>query len=157
MSDILISTLFTIGGMFGVAALGARVQIVVTRKVIEAEHRKVMAQIDAESRVKRSESRLDRLHDTVSDMIAESDPDSFLIDPNTPRLAQRISKTQILLDNRIPTQAALNTAVNELGLTLRGWRDLPDSVEAFRAHARVVELARAVLRGETGRSIERTG
>ncbi len=149
MSDIAI----TVMGMVGVAAIAAWTQFVVTNKIIAAGDRKVME----ESRARRGESRLDRLHDTVSDLIAESDPDSFPIDPNAQRLAQRISRTQILLDTRIPTQAALNTAVNELGLTLRGWRDLPDSVEAFRAHARVVELAKAVLRGETGRSIERTG
>ena len=149
MSDLAI----TVMGMFGVAAIAAWTQVVVTNKIIAAGDRKVME----ESRARRIESRLDRLHDTVSDLIAESDSDSFLIDPNAQRLAQLISRTQILLDTRIPTQAALNTAVNELGLTLRGWRDLPDSVEAFRAHARVVELARAVLRGETGRSIERTG
>ena len=58
--------------MFGVAALGALVQVLVTRKVIEAEHRKVMAQIDAESRVRIRESRLNRLHNSASDLIAES-------------------------------------------------------------------------------------
>ena len=148
MSDIIIATILTIGGMFGVAAVGAWVQVTMTRTLIDAEQRKVLTQAETESNHRIRERDFDRIHDAFSDLLSYADPIVYRggkSDPN--ELFRRIGKLWLLLDPKDPTERDIENRLFELGKDLVGKRS--EEGDVLGMHHGMLKQARAVLRSRS--------
>src|SRR5205814_10141653 len=97
MSDTVTAALITVGGMLSATTAAAVVQLLVTRFVIQSETKKILTQITTEADVRRTDKKCDRLLDTVSELVAVSDPELSLRIDYT-RAVTLIHRAQLLLD-----------------------------------------------------------
>jgi len=118
MSDTVTAALITVGGMLSATTATAVVQLLVTRFVIQSETKKILTQITTEADVRRADKKCDRLLDTVSELVAVSDPELSLRIDYT-RAVTLIHRARLLLDLSIAPEKTLNGLLNQLGLAIQ--------------------------------------
>jgi hypothetical protein len=154
LSDTVAAAMFGVGGSVFVAVTAVITQLLITRSVIRAERRKLTEQLLGEEASRAREKRHDRILDAISDLLAASDPQSPT-GVNYGQAANLIVRVQLLLDLKVPSHAALNGAVNELGLSLQEYVPVQrhpidekslETRSLLRAHSKVLELTKNALR-----------
>src|SRR4030095_7477085 len=79
---------------------------------------KILMQITMDADVRRTDKKCDRLLDTVSELVAVSDPELSLRIDYT-RANNLIFRAQLLLDLSIAPDKTLNGLLNQLGLAIQ--------------------------------------
>lgn len=134
----------TVGGMLGVAILGAITQLLLTKFVLKSEYQKIHRQLSSEFRLRQYELWQIRFQDTMVELLKATDPEcnsSF----SPANITPLIHKAQLMLNLRDPKHARINGYVNDLGLAVNGWHGRTDRASLLRVHAALLEAAREVL------------
>jgi len=149
MSDIVIAAIISVGGVALGAAISQLMTFLTTRRLISSEYRRMIAQIEREARERCRERRTERLIETLSRLLAASDPELHRRPPYEEAVAL-IHRSQLLLNLGSDAERALNGKLNELGLALAGYVQSPGTdrqVALFRVHGQVIDLSKAVVQG----------
>ena len=105
--------------MFGVAAIGALVQWLVTRTVIRSEHERLRIQLQSEFHLRQFEQWQSRLQEIIADLLKETDPEvSQGLDRD--RIVPLILRAQLMLNLKEPNHRNVNDLINQLGLAVNG-------------------------------------
>jgi len=144
----------TVGGTVFVAVVSILAQFLTTRAVMNSERQKIAHQVNAEHQSQASRKRADILLEAISELLTETDPQvkgTF----DYGRVVSLIHRAQLVLSHDDQEEAALNDAINRLGLALQNYipyhqrpaRERLDQLSAMlRVHADVATLAGKVLR-----------
>jgi len=149
MSDIVIAAIISVGGVALGAAISQLMTFLTTRRLISSEYRRMIAQIEREARERCRERRTERLIETLSRLLAASDPELHRRPPYEEAVAL-IHRSQLLLNLESDAERALNGKLNELGLALAGYVQSPGTdrqVMLLRVHGQVIDLSKAVVQG----------
>lgn len=157
MSDTVVAALIGVGGAVLVAISGVITQFLITKKVIEAERNRVIAQSHTEDLLRHQAKRHDQILDSLSELLMVSDPMTAAL--NARRASNLIIRLQLLLDLKIPVERELNGELNQLGLILNDYVSLraPTELErrdVLRVHSRVVDIASALLKQPHSNSLD---
>lgn len=155
MSDIVAAAIISVSGAVLVATVSVITQLFITKSVIRAERDKLLTQLRGEEGSRSREKRQDRIIDAVSEILAKSDPQ---IAPGVDygRTVSLIHRLQLLLNLSRPNEAALNAALNDLGLQLQEYvfvqnkpidNKLSETTSLLHAQAAVSDLTRLILAG----------
>lgn len=140
MSDPILASIVTGTVALLLAALGAVQQRWTTKRLIDAEDRRLKVRIGSETLVAREEARRSDLRRLLAEVIRRAEPS----EPDLKGLASVIMEAQLLLDVRRPAEKALNGQLNRVGhLSLQGERS--DMRDLLEAHAELLEKSRKVL------------
>lgn len=134
----------TVGGMLGVAILGAITQWIVTKRIINAEHKRLENQLRSEFQLRRHESWETKFQEAITELLRVTDPE---INPDiSPRdVTPHIIRAQLLLNPRHPRHKEVNKLINELGLTVNGWLSVRDPLPILKLHGQLLDAAREIV------------
>lgn len=140
---VVIASYITVGGMFGVAAITAIAQWMVTKAVIHSEHKKLQNQMQSEFRLQQFSSWQEEFLNTISNLLANTDPE---VNPTPPRekVVPLIQKAQLLLNLELEPHRKVNALINELGLAVNHWQ-LRAPSEVLGIQGRLLEAAREAI------------
>jgi len=134
----------TVGGMLGVAILGAISQWLISRHVVAEEHRRLSIQLRSEFQARRHEKWEAQLLDAITDLLKVTDPEiNVPIDPTA--VTPCVLRVQLLLNPDNPIQAEVNSLVNQLALTANGWLTDHDPLPILKVHGGLLEKARVLF------------
>lgn len=146
--------LITVLGTLG----GALIGLAGTWLILRAERQRVRIQLDLEASHRRSEKRRDELVTLLSELLAATDPEIHGR-PEYPKVVRLIHHVQLILEVANPPEAALNTALSELGHAAAAHYTGPSTPgpqrdanarELLAAQSHVTEFARATFRLSSG-------
>lgn len=153
MTDTVVASVITVGGMLAAGLLGGILQFFVTKHVLRAEHERMITRIAEESRERARGRTADRLLEIVSELLVLSDPQvNETVD--YPAAVKLIHQAQLLLDRADAKAVFLNGRLNALGIALAGTTKHPDgailfsrgtSADVLRVHGEVIDAIQAVL------------
>ncbi len=155
MSDTVTAAMISVSGAVLVAIVSVITQLFITKSVIRADREKLLTQLRGEEISRTREKRQDRIIDAVSEILTKSDPQ---IGPGVDygRTVSLIHRVQLLLNLTRPNEAALNAALNDLGLQLQEYvfvqkkpidEKMPETQALLRAQAAVSERTRVIIAG----------
>jgi len=138
-----ITAYITIGGMFGVAAITAFTQWIVTKSIIRSEHERLHTQLRSDFKLNQFAKWQEEFLDVISALLAQTDPEVYPT-PEREKVVPLIQKAQLLLNLDIQTHRNINALVNELGLAVNKWETRGLS-EILGIHGRLLEAAREAI------------
>ena len=133
----------TIGGMFGVAAITALTQWLVTRSIIRSEHERLHTQLRSDFKLSQFSKWQEEFLQVVSELLANTDPEIYPT-PKREEVVPLIQKAQLLLNLDIQSHRNVNALINELGLAVNRWEARGLS-EILGIHGRLLEAARDAI------------
>lgn len=154
MTDTVAAAWIAVGGTVLVAVVSVLAQLFTTRFVMKSERQKIAQQIEAEHRAQTLRRRTDILLESMADLLAETDP-QVKAEFDYGRVVSLIHRAQLVLNQNDQEEAALNAAVNQLGLELQQYiphHARPVQERNFEVkkllgvHAKVATLAGHVVR-----------
>ncbi|HHI94629.1 MAG TPA: hypothetical protein ENK04_14150 [Gammaproteobacteria bacterium] len=138
-----VSAYITIGGMFGVAAVTAITQWLVTKSIIRSEHERLHTQLSSDFKLGQFSKWQDEFLTTISELLASTDPEVHP-EPKREKVVPLIQKAQLLLNLEIPVHRKVNGLINELGLAVNNW-EVRGLSEVLGIHGRLLEAARDAI------------
>lgn len=154
MTDTVAAAWIAVGGTVLVAVVSVLAQLFTTRFVMKSEREKIAQQVEAEHRAQALRKRADILLESMAELLAETDP-QVKARFDSGRVVSLIHKVQLVLNQSDQEEAALNQAVNQLGLELQKYiphhakpaqERLSEIKQLLDAHAKVATLAGRVVR-----------
>lgn len=154
MTDTVVAAWIAVGGTVLVAVVSVLAQLFTTRFVMKSERQKIAQQIEAEHRAQALRRRTDILLESMAGLLAETDP-QVKAKFDYGRVVSLIHRAQLVLNQNDQEEAALNAAVNQLGLELQKYiphhaRPAQERISELKqllgAHAKVATLAGRVVR-----------
>jgi len=141
---VVLAAMVTVGGMLGVAIVGAMIQWIVTRTVTRSEHERIRIQLQSESRLRRTEQWHVRFQETIADLLKETDPE---VNPeqSSEKVVPLILRAQLMLSPKEPAHSRLLALITELGLVVNGWHGTRDVGAILRIHGELLDAAREIL------------
>jgi len=133
----------TIGGMFGVAAITAVTQWLVTKSIIRSEHARLHTQLRSDFELNQFAKWQDEIVTVVSELLTHTDLEVCPA-PQREKVVPLILKTQLLLNLNVQVHRNINNLVNELGLAVTKWEARGVS-EILGIHSRLLEAAREAI------------
>jgi hypothetical protein len=153
MSDLVLAALIGVSGSVLVAIVSVITQLFITKNVINANYNSLLDQIDYNELSRTREKRLDKISETVSELLSVSDAE--LIDKiDYAKATNLIIRAQLFLYVNIAIEYDLNQSLTTLGHGLREFIDmkelplnnrLPETKNLMIAHSAVIEKTRIVL------------
>lgn len=140
MTDAVAAACITVGGMVITTIAGYVVQVRVTRMAIASEHRKIVAQIGAESHQRRIDDRANRVLGITSQLVRLIDPDHN-VEFDRPRIVGLILESQLFLNRANPHERSLNGVLNEIGHAV----DDNDRGSLLQLSSNLVETTQALI------------
>ena len=155
MSETVAAAIISVSGAVLVAIVSIITQLFITKAVIRAERDKLLTQLHGEESSRAREKRRDRIIDAISELLAKSDPQ---ISPGVDygRVVSLIHRVQLLLNLDRPNEAALNTALNQIGIQLQEYvfvqhkpidDKLAETKSLLNAQSAVSDITRTIIAG----------
>jgi hypothetical protein len=159
MGDIVTAAVITVSGMVGVGVISAIVQLAITKRVVDSEHRKVMVQVREESMARAREKRIEMLHEVIANFITLIDPD-ISRDIDIGRMTYLIHKAELLIDLRVEQEKTLNAILTRVGVLIAGytgaagvkeWLDPENKAKVLKMIGQISDQARIVFAHQNNR------
>lgn len=141
----------TVFGMLGSAFLAALIQWLITKTLIRSQLRREKVRLDSEFRVRQYELWQNRFHDALIDLLTATDPQVNPV-PAAAKIVPQVHRVQLLLSRTDPAHKKVTGLVNELALTLTGWRE-GSAAELMGTHAALIEAAKDIFYSPHERAI----
>jgi len=143
-SAVVTAAYLTVGGMLCVSILGLITQLFITKRIVTEEHRRLLLQLNIESRARQHEKWESDILESVTSLIKSTDPEiNANIDPAV--VTSHVLKVQILLNENDPNQAKVNSLVTELALTTNGWIANDDPLPVLKIQGQLLEAAKLLI------------
>lgn len=143
-SSTITAAYITIGGMLGVAILGAISQWIITKLVVAEEHRRMHAQVISEQFARQHEKWEVDVIDGITGLLKATDPEINSV-INKATVASCVLRVQLLLNTQDPNQERVNRLVNQLALTANGWKAAESPSALLGIHAQLLEAAKLLI------------
>lgn len=153
MSDSVMAALVGVGGSVIVAIVSVITQLYSTKYVIKSNYNSLLDQIDYNELSRTREKRLDKISETISELLTFSDAE-LISKVDYDKSVNLILRTQLFLFVGNNLEYSLNTALSSLGHRLRAFitvKDMPiekrltETKELMIAQSDVIEKTREVL------------
>jgi hypothetical protein len=143
-NGVVTAAYITIGGMLGVAILGALSQWVITKIVVSEEHKRMLAQVNTERFARQHENWEAEILEGVAGLLKATDPE---INPKINRAAVTgyVLRIQLLLNTNDPNQSRVNTLINQLALKANGWEQAEGASEILGIHNKLLEATKSLI------------
>lgn len=135
MTDTVAAAWIAVGGTVLVAVVSIVAQALTTRFVMKSERERIAQQVEAEHQAQSLRKRSDILLESIAELLAETDP-QVKARFDYGRVVSLIHRAQLVLRQNDQEEAALNDALNQLGLALQEY--IPHHPKP--AHERMTEL-----------------
>ena len=143
-SSTVTAAYITIGGMFGVALLGALSQWLITKRVVSEEHKRMLSQVTSERFARQQEKWEAEIIEGITGLIKATDPEiNDKINPAT--VAIYVLRVQLFLNTNDPNQNKVNALANELALKANGWHPTESSSEIFTLQSKLLEATKLLI------------
>lgn len=143
-SSTVTAAYITIGGMLGVAILGAMSQWVITKRMVSEEHNRMLAQVNSERFARQHEKREADIVEGITGLLKATDPEiNSVINPAT--VTSYVLRVQLLLNTNDPNQDRVNKIANKLALTANGWQRAESSSALLGLHAQLLEATKLLV------------
>jgi NADH dehydrogenase/NADH:ubiquinone oxidoreductase subunit G len=143
-SGTVIAAALTVSGMFGVALLGAISQWRITKRIVDAEHKKLEVQLKSEFQAKRHEKWESDVLEAITELLTATDPEiNEVFKPAV--VTKHVNRVQLLLNRENALQAEVNNLVNYLALTVNGWKGNPDELPIFEIHGQLLDASKKII------------
>lgn len=134
----------TIGGMFGVAFLGAVSQWIITKRIVAEEHKKMLVQVNSERFARQHEKWEADIIEGITGLLKTTDPE-INATINRAAVTGHVLRIQLLLNTKDPNQNIVNQLVNQLALTANGWQPDEGSTVLLKIHSQLLEAAKLLV------------
>jgi len=143
-SSTVTAAYLTVGGMLGVAMLGAFSQWLITKKVINEEHKRLAMQLKSEFQTKRHEKWETNILEAITNLLTATDPEinSEIIPAEVTKCVNRV---QLLLNHNKPLQREVNNLVNQLALAVNGWHGNQDMASILTIHGQLLDASKKLI------------
>lgn len=143
-SGTVIAAYLTVGGMFGVALLGAISQWLITQKVVNEEQKRLSIQLRSEFTAKRHEKWESDVLEAISNLLTVTDPEiNSEIVPSV--VTKHIHRVQLLLNHNVPAQGEVNQLVNQLPLAVNGWYGNKNTQSILTIHGQLLDASKKLI------------
>ncbi len=143
-SGIVTAAYLTVGGMFGVAVLGALSQWLISRKVVNEEHKRLAIQLRSEFQAKRHEKWESDVLEAITNLLTVTDPEiNSEIIPAV--VTKHVHRVQLLLNHKNPIQGEVNNLVNHLALAVNGWYGNRDELPILKIHGQLLDASKKLI------------
>jgi len=134
----------TIGGMLGVAILGAISQLIITKRIVSEGHKRMLAQVNSERFARQHEKWEADIIEGITGLLKATDPE---INPemNHASVTGYVLRIQLLLNTNDPNQDRVNQLVNQLALTVNGWLPTESHSKLLRVHDQLLEATKLLI------------
>ena len=134
----------TVGGMLGVAILGAITQWFITKRILKEENKRISLQLNSDFKIKRHQKWESDILESLTQLLKVTDPE-VKGGINKADVAEKIIKFQLLLDNSKPLQGEASKVANHLALSATGKIGPVDKVELLKLHGNLQDLAKKMI------------
>lgn len=143
-SDVVTAALLTVGGMLGVAILGAFTQWLITKRILNEETKRISIQLNSEFQAQRHQKWESDILDSLVQLLKVTEPD-VIGGINNSEVAEKIIRFQLLLDTSKTLQGQVNDIANDLALSVTGQHGPIDKITVLKLHGRLQELANKLI------------
>ncbi len=143
-SSTVTAAIITIGGMLGVAILGAISQWIITKRVVSEEHRRMQAQVVSEQFARQHEKWEENIIEGITGLLKATDPE-INTEINKAAVTGYVLRIQLLLNTEDPNQNRVNQLVNQLALTANGWQPTESPSALLGIHAQLLEATKPLI------------
>lgn len=143
-SSTVTAAYITIGGMLGVAILGAISQWVITKRIVSEEHRRMLVQVDSERFARQHEKWEADIIEGITGLLKATDPE-INSEINSATVTGYVLRVQLLLNTKDTNQDRVNQLVNQLALTANGWQPAESSSALLSIHAQLLEATKLLI------------
>jgi len=143
-SSTVIAAYLTVGGMLGVAILGAISQWFISKRVVSEEHKRLEIQLKSEFQSKRHEKWESDILEAITELLTATDPE---INPeiNSALVTKHVNRVQLLLNDKNPLQGQVNGLVNHLALAVNGWQGNRDELPILKIHGQLLDASKKLI------------
>lgn len=143
-NGVVTAAYITIGGMLGVAILGALSQWIITKIIVSEEHKRMLAQVDTERFARQHENWEAEILQGVTGLLKATDPE---INPkiNCSTVTGYVLRIQLLLNTNDPNQNRVNNLVNQLALKANGWEPSESTSELLGIQRQLIEATKLLI------------
>lgn len=143
-SGVVTAALLTVGGMLGVAILGAITQWLITKRILNEETKRISIRLNSEFQVQRHQKWESEILDSLVQLLKVTEPD-VIGGINNSEVAEKIIRFQLLLDNSKPLQGQINNIANHLALAVTGQQGPIDKCTVLKLHGHLQDLAKNLI------------
>lgn len=143
-SGTVTATYLTVGGMFGVALLGAISQWVITKRVASEEREKMLSQVSSERYARQHEKWEENIIEGATGLLKATDPE-INSNINPAAVDGYALRIQLLLNTNDPNKNRVNQLVNQLALTANGWQPSESASALLSIHAQLIESTKLLI------------
>ena len=153
MSDLVLAALIGVGGSVLVAVVSVITQLLITKNVINANYKSLLDQIDYKELSRTREKRLEKISETISELLAVSDAE-LINKIDYAKATNLILRAQLFLYVNVDIEYRLNQSLTILGHELRDFtfvkelpldNRIPETHSLMEAQTAVIENTRRVL------------
>lgn len=134
----------TVGGMLGVAILGAISQWFISKKIVNEEHRRLEIQLRSEFQAKRHEKWESDILEEITELLTATDPE-INVEINPAIVTKHVIRVQLLLNHENALQGQVNNLVNHLALAVNGWQGNKDELPILKIHGQLLDASKKLI------------